>query len=113
MPCARRAAHIPHPGHLRRLCVDPTGDRADWDSTEFEFVARGRVPHLFIKMNRLTMSGPAKKVAYALGEKGQGDGSQAKVHVAVTALGVQKTCTTSQPVFSAEMAAGTRGCGQP
>ena len=73
------------------------------DKATFEFVARGRVPHLLIKLGFLSMTAASKKVAAALGEKGQGDASQAKVHVAVTALGVQKAPITSRDVLPSQL----------
>jgi hypothetical protein len=76
------------------------------DKQTFEFVARGRVPHLLIKLSFLTMTAAAKRVAAMLGEKGQGDAAQAKVHVAVTALGVQPQPLLSRDVLPAQLDAG-------
>ena len=73
------------------------------DKATFEFVARGRVPHLLIKLGFLSMSAAAKRVAASLGEKGQGDGSKAKVHIAVTALGVQPTPLVSRDVMPSQL----------
>ena len=79
------------------------GGAPNIDEATFEFVARGRVPHLMVQLSFLSMTAAAKRVAAMLGEKGQGDGSRAKVHVAVTALGVQKEPLVSRDVLPSQL----------
>ena len=70
----------------------------------FEFVARGRVPHLLVKLGFLTMKSAAKATAVAMDQKaGQGDPEQAKVHVAVSAMGVLKSPLISRDVICAQL----------
>lgn len=69
----------------------------------FEFVARGRVPHLLVKLGFLRMSASGKRQAAALGEVVTGDAQGAKVHVAVTALGVLPTPLLSRDVKPSEL----------
>ena len=71
----------------------------------FEFVARGRVPHLLVKLGFLTMSSAGKRQAAALGEAGQGDAWNAKVHVAVTAMGVLPAPLLSRDVLPRQLGA--------
>ena len=48
------------------------GGAPNIDEATFEFVARGRVPHLMVQLSFLSMTAAAKRVAAMLGEKGQG-----------------------------------------
>ena len=57
-------------------------------SKAFEFVARGRVPHLLVKLGFLRLTSAGRHTAALLGELGQGNGSQATVHVSVSCMGV-------------------------
>lgn len=61
----------------KALGVPTTGHAA------FEFMARGRVPQLLINLRFLSMTDAGRRAAISLAEIGLGDGSQAKVHVAV------------------------------
>jgi hypothetical protein len=67
----------------------------------FEFVARGRVPKLLVRLGRLTMTQPAKHAAKAIGEAASI--KPPAVHVAITAMGVLNRPLVSRDVLPAQI----------